>query len=52
MDEGFKDYLVHFFMDEGLPRYAGLVRAVIDSIASIQLINAFNDGLKSELYTK
>lgn len=52
MDEPFKDYLVNFFMDEGLPRYAGLVRAVIDSIASIQLVDAFNDGLKPELYAK
>ncbi len=52
MDEPFKDYLVHFFMDEGMPRYAGMVRAILDSLTSIQIIEAFKDGLKPELYAK
>lgn len=52
MDEPFKDYLVHFFMDEGLPRYAGMIRAIIDSLASVQIIDTFKEALKPALYAK
>lgn len=52
MDEPFKDYLVTFFMDEGLPRYAGIVRAITDSLAAIQILETFKEGLKPALYDK
>src|SRR5690606_20817943 len=52
MDEPFKDYLVTFFMDEGLPRYAGIVRAISDSLAAIQIVETFKDGMKPALYAK
>lgn len=52
MDEPFKDYLVNFFMDEGIPKFAGIVRAIIDSLSSIQIVDIFKDGLKPELAAK
>lgn len=52
MDERFKDYLVDFFMDEGIPRYAGIVRAIYDSLTAIQIVETFKEGFKPELYDK
>lgn len=52
MDEHFKDYLFIFFMDEGMPRYAGIVRAIINSLTGMQIVETFKDGLKPALYNK
>ncbi|GAA0524759.1 hypothetical protein [Chitinophaga japonensis] len=52
IDEPFKDYMVTFFMDEGLPRYAGIVRAISDSLTAIQIVETFKDGMKPALYAK
>jgi hypothetical protein len=52
MDERFKDYLVDFFMDEGIPRYAGIVRAIYDSLTAIQIVETFKEGFKADLYSK
>lgn len=52
MDESFKDFLINFFMDEGLSRYAGIVRAVSDRLPSFELIEAFRTTLKKDLMDK
>jgi len=52
MDQRFKDYLVDFFMDEGISSYAGMVRAIYDSLTAIQIINTFKQSFKPELYAK
>ncbi|SEW27263.1 hypothetical protein [Chitinophaga arvensicola] len=52
MDERFKDYLVDFFMDEGIPRYAGIVRAIYDSLTAMQIVDTFKTSFKPELYDK
>jgi len=48
MDERFKDYLVDFFMDEGIPRYAGIVRAIYDSLTAIQIVETFKEALQQK----
>ncbi|MET3875982.1 hypothetical protein [Chitinophaga sp. OAE865] len=52
MDERFKDYLVDFFMDEGISSYAGMVRAIYESLTAMQIIGTFKKSFKPELYDK
>ena len=52
MDDGFKDYMLVFFADEGQPNLGRIVLGARSMITSEGLIKAFKGSLKPALYNK
>ncbi len=50
MDEGFKDYLNIFFLDEGQPELGILINASRNKIMSAKIVDGFRSGLKPQLF--
>jgi len=52
MDEGFKNYMITFFFDDGKPELSRLVIGSKDLITADGLMDALKDSLKPGLYNK
>jgi hypothetical protein len=52
MDDGFKEYMLVFFADEGHPSLRRIVLGARSMITSDGLIKAFKGSLKPALYSK
>ena len=50
MDEGFKDYLNIFFLDEGQPELGILINTSRNKIMSAKLVDGFRSSLKHQLF--
>lgn len=50
MDDRFKDYLITFFEDQGLPGFRSLIEAGRETIMSAGLIDGFRSALKPQLF--
>ena len=50
LDDGFKDYLVTFFEDQGQPELARLIASGRETIMSTNLIHGFKSALKPPLF--